>query len=461
MVNRSRLNLIDFRLFKLGFLLLFLAVFAISALVQHRAHRLAEQQAAVIKKSFIEVKREELKNYVNLALSSIDALYKSGRNDFLVKQQAKELLVKINYGNDGYFFVYDTKGNSLVHPRQPQLVGHNHLKLVDSHGRYVIRALIEAAIQGDGYYFYDWVKPSSREVMQKISYVVLLEQWGWVVGTGMYLDDVQQAMQEARDHGADTLQKLMLIALIAVLTVFAGGLALSISEHRLAEQKLKTMAQRIVTMQEEERRYVARELHDGISQMLVATKYQFEFAHDALVKGSVSAVDDLNKGVTSLTMAIGDVRRISHKLRPAILDTLGLSAALTQLATEFEQNTHIQVNVETIMNEIALPEHEVVALFRITQEALSNVQRHAFATKVTIILACDTERLRLTIADNRRGFNVVELRHAQGIGLRNIRERVEFLGGYLDLTSTPGSTVLTVNLPANLGEDNSDTNFSV
>lgn len=423
-----------------------MVVLAIGALVNLNARRLAEQQAVLIENGFIAAKRVELKNYIDLAMGSIAPLYSSGRDDAAVREQAKAILRNIDYGSDGYFFVYDIKGNNIVHPRQPELEGKN------LGGMPAIRSLLNAVRQGDGFQRYFWKKPSTQKETEKLGYVVLLERWGWMVGTGIYLDDVEHTTQAVRGHVTGTLEKLMAIALVALLLVFVVGLILNAREHRMAEAQLKAMAQRIVTAQEEERHRVSRELHEGIAgQLLIGTKFKFELAEKKL-GGDVEVVRGLLvDGLDRLVQAIAEVRRISHALRPGLLDNLGLSAAIDQLATEFEERTGVRVNLENTLGDYRFDEQEEVALYRIAQEALTNIERYAAATEVHITLCREPEGVRFTIADNGRGFDINQLKQTEGIGLRNMRERAEYFGGRFEICSEPGCTRLTATLPGVAG----------
>lgn len=442
-----------FKIATLIILPLLLAITALGTLVIHRAHHLAEQQAVLIEDSLYNAKRAELKHYVQLALTAIDPLYQSGKNDAATQEQAKAILRGISYGNDGYFFVYDLAGNNLVHPRKPELVGRNLWNLTDPHGRLVIRALLDKAQNGDGFQRYEWEKPSTHKLSEKLGYVVLLQRWGWVIGTGVYLDDVERATHASRERARanvhTTLLGIAAVALGAVLLVFAGGLALNVSEHRVADEKLKALAQRLVNSQEQERARVSRELHDGVSQLLVSTKFQFELAQHKLETGDIGALEALHKGLAGLSDALGEVRQVSHDLRPSALDMLGLSAALTQLAKEFEQRSGAKVVVNNQLGDIALSDQEAVALFRIAQEAFTNIERHAGAGYVALELGCTDKKVRMAITDDGCGFDVegVSRSTTTGIGLHNIRERVEHLGGALALASTEGGTVLEVTLP--------------
>jgi two-component system NarL family sensor kinase len=362
-------------------------------------------------------------------------------------EAAKSILQTMNYGHDGYFFVYDLAGNNLVHPRQPELVGRNLWDLTDPQGRRVIQSLLDAAKQGDGYQRYAWEKPSTHKMTEKLGYVVILERWGWMLGTGIYLDDVEHTLRTVHDHAANALQKLAGLALAAILVVSIFGLAASMKEHRLSEISLKSIAQRIVTTQEEERTRVARELHDGISQVLVSTKFQFELVRHKLEKREDHVTEELNKGIVGLSQAIGEVRRISHDLHPSILDTVGLSAAILQLTAEFERRTGIHVSNPNVVDGLVLSEREALAFFRTAQEALTNIERHAAATTATLSLVREPPLIRLIITDNGHGFDVNKIDRERGIGLRNIRGRIEHLGGQFELSSQSGCTRLAVGLP--------------
>ncbi|WP_137886303.1 cache domain-containing protein [Pseudomonas sp. 2FE] len=437
----------------LAILPLLLASAVIGALVLLHAQRLGEQQARLIETSIIASKQTELKHYVELALSAITPLYGSGRDDPAIQQQVLATLAGLDYGSDGYFFVYDGTGRNLMHPRQPELVGRNLLTMTDPYGVHAIQALLTSARSGDGFQRYHWQKPSTGQLTEKLAYVVMLDRWGWMLGTGLYLDDVEQATGQARAEVAANIRGTMWaiagVALVAVLLVFAGGLTLNLSEHRLADRKLQLLAQRIVSSQEEERSRVSRELHDGISQLLVSVKFQLELACHELEAGRAQALGTLRGGLARLGEAIAEVRRISHDLRPSLLDSFGLAAAIGQLAAEFERRSGLAVEYQERLAGARLPDRESVALFRIVQEALTNIERHAQAQSVSIALAQSGPAVQLRVCDDGIGFDLarIEQAHSGGIGLRNIRERIEHLGGRFTLSSAPGRTELMVILP--------------
>lgn len=316
------------------------------------------------------------------------------------------------------------------------------------------QALLKTAQSGGGFQRYAWNKPSTGEITDKLSYVVTLDRWGWILGTGIYQEDVERFTQQARDEVArgihQTMLEIALVALVAVWLVFAGGMTLNFSEQRLADRKLRHLTRRIISLQEEERTRIARELHDGISQLLVSIKFKFELATHVLEKQQYDKGLNLLKDATErMGEAIGEVRSLSHDLRSSLLDSLGLPAAIGHLAAEFEQRTGLQVSCSVDAFEGRLSDAVAVSLFRIVQEGLANIERHARARNVSIMLRSDDTSIRLTMVDDGTGFDIAEVTRRQaGIGLRNIRERVEQFGGRLELTSVPGRSELDVLLPA-------------
>ena len=430
---------------------LLLAIAVISALQVVETQRLEHRQAQVLEDVLLSTKRDELRSYVSLALTSIQHLYGAGRDDQAAKEQAKAILSSMSFGDDGYFYVYAEDGLNLVHPRQPELVGQNLWNMHDADGIYVIRELTARAREGGGFQRYLWPKPSTGRIERKLGYAVDLPRWGWMLGTGIYLDDVDAAAARLRDNLLDSVRQTLLglatVAVVAVLAVFAGGLALNISEQRQADRKLKALAHRVVTSQEEERARVSRELHDHICQVLVSIKYQFELVGHRLAHPGNAPVTAIDKEIRALSNAIGEVRRISHDLRPALLDDLGLPAALEHIGNELARRTGLTVSVVAHVHEERLPELQAVSLFRVAQEALRNVEIHARARRVDIRLDDAANTLALCITDDGCGFDVqtVELSKDRGIGLSNMRERVERNGGSFALVSQPGRTALTAS----------------
>lgn len=440
---------LKFQVLALAVLPLLLAMGVVAAWVAHQAEVLTEQQAQLIEEQLLAAKRTELQNYAAVAFGALSPLLSAEGDELANQARAKAVLGSTRYGEDGYFFVYDQHGTCLVHPTMPELVGRDLRGIRDSRGRPLIPNLIDTARQGGGFQRYAWSKPSAREVVEKMSFVRLLPRWGWVIGTGVYMDDIARVERALRERSASsvsrTLGTLGLVSALAVGLVFIGGLALNTRQRRLADTKLKRMAQRIVGLQEEERARVSRNLHDGISQMLVATKLQLESAEHAL---GTASPPQLQTGLRQLSEAIVAVRDVSHEMRPLELDQLGLSGALRQLAKEFAERSGLRATFSGA-EAPDLSEDAAVALFRIAQEGLTNVERHARAREVRLTLSLHSDAIQFDVEDDGHGFDVVRVMRdpACGIGLRNMRERVEHLGGHFRVESAPGRTALHVQLP--------------
>lgn len=445
------MNMLRTKILVLAVLPLLAALALIGALLSSELRSLEVEQGRQQRELFLAAKREELRNYLHLGLTSIDHLYGAGRDDEAARHEARAILRAMNFGDDGYFFVYDLAGRNLVHPRLPELEGQDLLDMKDAQGVPVIRELLARAREGGGFQRYEWPKPSSGQPAPKLGYAVQLERWGWMVGTGLYLDDVEAAADGLRRQllasGRETLLALAAVGIVATLAVFAGGLALNISEQRRADRRIRQLADRVVLSQEEERARVSRELHDHVCQLLVSVKYRFELVAHQVASGAPDARTSLQQAVGDLAGAIGVVRRISHDLRPALLDDLGLDAALKLLVDDLAARSGLAIDL--VLEPLPLPQPQAVALYRIAQEALANVERHAQASQVRIVLRGDAQGTLLAIADDGCGFDpeASEGRRGGGIGLSNMRQRTENLGGSLALRSAPGATVLEVRVP--------------
>ncbi|TAL92552.1 MAG: histidine kinase [Rhodanobacter sp.] len=424
---------------------------AIAGVIALQGQRLATDQATIIDANLMQAKRVELKHYVGLAISAIGPLYASGRGDAATQDAAKDILARMNYGDDGYYFVYDLQGRNLVHPRQPDIVGHNLWDLRDPKGLPVIQRLVADARHGSGFQRYLWSKPSTGQITPKLGYVVLLPRWGWVLGTGVYLDDVSRIENGLRRHVAAnirvTMGQIAAISLIAVTLVGLIGMALNVSVHRLADRHLKVLAQRIVNLQEEERLRIARDLHDGINQLLASAKYQFELAQYHVNAGDGDPISAIGRGLSVVSDAIGEVRRISHDLHPMLLDRLGLAEALGQLAREFSERTGIRVTASLPEAIPVLPGPLALTLFRIAQESLTNIERHSGATYATLGLKVVAARARLSVTDDGHGFAPGSVAVRDGMGLNNIHGRVDYLRGVVTIDTGPSGTTLSVVLP--------------
>jgi two-component system NarL family sensor kinase len=441
------------KILALSVLPLVLAILAITALVTSQSTQLARASIATFERNLLKAKESELLNLTNMAVSAIADIYQSAdASDADAKRQVQAILSALDYGPDGYFFAYDYDGVNIVHPRQTFRQGQNWLGLTDPDGNRVIYNLIERAKEGGGLHQYKWEKPSTGQVADKLSWAVGLDKWRWMLGTGVYLDDVfaQTAAAEAdlRSHIDGTFVIVAAITVPIVFAVFLASFVITLRERRLADSKLKELAQRVVDTQEEERARIARELHDGISQTMVAARYMLDLAATKVRAGSSDAAEVIERGRQGLNNAIKEVRRISHDLRPGVLDDLGLTAALEALTDSFAERTGVVVELKSVaFKNMILPEART-ALYRVAQEALTNIERHANATKVRVVITSAGHGPQMLIEDDGQGFaHPPSGRSGRGLGLRNMQERMEHFGGSLEVRTTSKGTTLKARLP--------------
>ncbi|WP_208350055.1 cache domain-containing protein [Pseudaestuariivita rosea] len=442
------------KIFLLATVPLVLAATAIAILVAVQSRQLAEREIKALETQLIEAKRAELKNYISIARTAFVNTYgRAAPDDRAAQTEVMQTLAAMLYGQDGYFFVFDYDGTNLVSPRQTYLIGRNWSGLEDVNGVPITDELIRLARTGGGYHSFVWQKPSTGENAPFVTYVAGLQDWQWAIGTGIFIDDVLDTVANARaDVEARvrrTFVSIIAISVTALLIVFISGLVINVRERRLADAKLKELTQRIFDTQEEERGRVARELHDSISQMLVGVKYALELARRRVQSGDVRASDHMDKGIDSLNSAIIEVRRISRDLRPGVLDDLGLGPALQALTDDFSARTGIETEFQTVVFRNRLDEEARIALYRIAQEALTNIERHSGATEVKMDLKGHKKGATLRIADNGRGLDHKGGNQdgRRGLGLRNMQERIEQLNGALRILSTKSGTVIEAQVP--------------
>ena len=239
-----------------------------------------------------------------------------------------------------------------------------------------------------------------------------------------------------------------------------GGLAFDITERKQAEEKLsssraqlRSLAARLQSVREGERIRIAREIHDELGQMLTGFKMDLSWLERRFTEMNQESarLPLLNKMKTMsglIDEMVQSVRRISAELRPRVLDDLGLVPAMEWQAREFETRTGLQCEFTPPAADLHLPPELCTAFFRIFQEALTNVARHARATCVTQNLQTPAHHLILEIHDNGRGITEEEVANSQSLGLLGMRERALILGGNVQISGTPGQgTTVRVEAP--------------
>jgi signal transduction histidine kinase len=220
------------------------------------------------------------------------------------------------------------------------------------------------------------------------------------------------------------------------------------------QSQFQRLARSALRVQEDERRRIARELHDGIGQNLTAIKHQLAMLQAQLRAASDAGAERVGACIDLCAQTLEDTRQLSRLLRPQVLDDLGLGAALHWLARTLEGSgrLHVAVHLEEVP---ALDPEIQTLLFRVTQEALANVVKHANASDALVRLSTRGGRVSLTVWDNGSGFDVAAAeagaRQGRGAGLAGMRERLALYGGALRIDSEPDSgTWLRISVPAGI-----------
>jgi PAS domain S-box-containing protein len=212
------------------------------------------------------------------------------------------------------------------------------------------------------------------------------------------------------------------------------GISTDITAVKKAQEQLRRLSGSIMDSQEKERTAIARELHDELGQLLTALRMDSVWIRNRLKDKDSRAADRALTMCTLIDKTIEEVRSMAIRLRPGVLDTLGLVDALEWFTADFEKRTGITCffehrHVPSIKDTLA------TAAYRITQEALTNVARHADASRVDVLLSTEDHILTLSVTDDGRGFNLQELTESEGLGVAGMRERASLVGGTLEVQS--------------------------
>jgi two-component system NarL family sensor kinase len=239
---------------------------------------------------------------------------------------------------------------------------------------------------------------------------------------------------------------------IRLLTTIGSLLAGAVHAARLhrrleaREHAHERFAEQVVQAQEAERQRIAADIHDGISQRLVSLSFHLDAATQALLVAPASAMSEVARARALIDEALEEARIAVGALRPPILDDLGLRGGLTSLARSLPE-----VSLDLELSEDRLPEHVEVALYRIAQEALQNIVKHAHASRVGLGFSCTGSHAQLTVSDDGRGFDgtaVAGRTNVVSYGMATMSERAELVGGQLEVHSAVGrGTTVTAVVP--------------
>lgn len=236
------------------------------------------------------------------------------------------------------------------------------------------------------------------------------------------------------EYGADT---------ITAVLVFQD-----ITERKSYEKRLQHLSERMIHLQEEERSRISREMHDELGQVLTALKFDAAWLKDHLPDGEMTVKKRFQEMCSLIDSSLNAVRRISTDLRPGILDDMGLGPAVEWYATEFERRSGIECLTLIDLPKKRLAGHLETGIYRIVQEALTNIARHAKASLLTISMKQYGETFFVQITDNGLGIEPAKIGSPLSTGISGMRERAEILSGTMEVKSNPGKgTLVNVQVP--------------
>jgi PAS domain S-box-containing protein len=210
-----------------------------------------------------------------------------------------------------------------------------------------------------------------------------------------------------------------------------------ITERKLTEESLSNTNRRLIEVQEEERRRIAREIHDDYNQRLAVIAIDLEELAAKIERTDAVAGKKLHQLWRCVSELGGDLHALSHRLHSSTLESLGLVAGVRAFCEEFADQQDIQVSFVHKNIVPGISEDAALCLFRVAQESLRNIKRHSGASRAEVRLEGQSKKLHLSVIDHGRGFNPKERFHQGGIGIRSMEERLRLLGGSLEIHSRP------------------------
>lgn len=331
-----------------------ITVIIITAFTYFQLNKLGDSEVSNLQTTMTDSKKQELKQYMDLALSSIKPIYdKSSGNDQAAQAKAIETIQSLYYGKDGYIFVNDASGVTLANRAKPENVGKNTLNVQDKNGKFLFKDLFAAARQGGGYVEYMWYKESKKTEVPKLSYAIYLPKWGWTMGTGFYIDDIQDAVvaKQASIHkvlsGTITViisVSVVILAVIVFVSLFLSGI---ITKSVLAINKF------------------LKEVSDGEGDL---TRELPVLSNDEM--GEMAK--HFNKFIGKLNEIISIVKEGSQNVASASTE---LASTTEELTTTFQDQAGQVTSVAGATEEISVTSQEVMNSLNAANEQTRNAEK--------------------------------------------------------------------------------------
>jgi PAS domain S-box-containing protein len=323
-----------------------------------------------------------------------------------------------------------------IHGQLPGSFGGNFeafLKGVRSEDRHRVSDAVRQALEGDGKYSVEY-----RQVKADGSF-------GWMEAHGQVIYDSSNRPKSMMGVCRDISErKCSEEALRHAHEQLEARVKERTSELDHAQERLRMLSARLLQMQDDERRRIARELHDTAGQILVALQLNLVPVEEELRKTNSALVGQIGESLRLIEELSRDLRTMSHLLHPPLLDEAGLQSAVRWYVEGFAERSKIEVNLQLDPGLGRLPAELETAMFRTVQECLTNIHRHSGSSFASIVITGDTQHVTIEIRDRGKGMSM-PIR--AGVGIQGMGERVRQLGGHLEIESGSGGTRVTAVFP--------------
>lgn len=439
---------LKYRMMLLAMLPTLLVSIAISSFAIYETRDFGKANNMAFRDQMLDLRRNELHSYTQLAESAIDAYYNNAiLPPHQAREEAKGVIRKLRYGESGYFFVNDYQGKTLVHGAKPGLEGRDLWDLKSKDGKFLIRDIDQAAKEGTGFTQYMWDKPGFAEPVDKISYVKTLDKWDWIIGTGLYIDDIEAVHSQLNQKLDDNLNRSIWVFLglsgasLLLAALLFGRMTLKQGDS--TDHKLKALSDQVNRAQEHERQAIASEIDDSVRDHLGGLREKLPgLLHEQGVSEKVARMLDKEVG-----RAVKAIQQISHTLNPKSLEEHGLAYGLDILSKQYNDRGRVPVKLYQQGDlAIRLPQAVEWELYRAIQDVMRFVEQSEGEGKMVLRSSFAGDSVQISLLEDIVGFDPKSNSRSGSdmaeLLLNSVISRVEGVNGEVSAFGTKGTGTL-------------------